>query len=216
MIDHRSESFLEAFGSESLIHQLMIDAGADKNRFFSPVGNRRSSPEREKIRAGRYWVELLVDFAKQQSWDQRLLVDAFVDYWFLYTVINSVSGPARKRGQTAFGFLCQLDHHLSSLGADFCPDMTAPRMPAQVVRHNQLKANFHTPRRTPYCLLEAAISRIGNLFGERLEIRKHARRDQVTLLSIVNEDAPETLREQNLAANYSNWGMRQSISARHI
>ena len=89
-------------------------------------------------------------------------------------------------------------------------------MPAQVIRHNQLEANFHTPRRTPYCLLEAAIPRIGNLFGERLEIRKHARRDQVTLLSIVNEDAPETLREQTLAANYSNRGMRQSISARHI
>ena len=215
MSDLLSTSFLETFGSESLVHQLLIDAGAECDQLFSPMGDRRVSKNREKNRAGRYWSELLIAFAKEQSWDQNLMMDAFVDYWFLYTVINSASGPARQRGDTAFGFLCQMDHHLTSLGANFCPDVAAPRMPAQVLRHNRLEANFHTPRGTPFCLLHAAIPRIGNLFGERLEISKHARRNHLTMLSIHNVDAPATLGEQNFTVNYPVRGSRPSTAMRH-
>lgn len=140
MIERPCEAFLEAFGSESLVHQLLVDAGAEQHMLFSPVRNRRSSERRRLARAGRYWGELLNGHARQRGWDCHLLEEAFVDYWFLYTVINSLAGPSRKRGQKAFGFLTEVDSHLKSLGANFCPEVEAPHMPAQVLRHNKLEA----------------------------------------------------------------------------
>jgi len=210
------EAFLEAFGSDSLVHQLLVDAGVDIHVLFSPVGDRRASRRTGGIRAGRYWGRLLKDISELQGWDEKLLTEAFVDYWFVYTVINSVSGLSRERGQSAFGFLAQLDRHLISLGAKFCPRMIGPRMPIKIVRHDQLEACFRSPRHTPNSLLEAAIPRIGNLFGERLIIRNQTRRDRGIHLSIASDHAPASLQEEARFANYSKRSRYPSSASEHV
>jgi hypothetical protein len=162
-------AFFETFGSVSLVHQVMLDAGLDTQHIFSPLRHRSALPSSGSA-ARQSWEEI-ERLSAMKGLSPHDIIEAYVDYWFLYSVINSAAYPALQRGQDAFGFICQMPYFASRLGKNFCPEIQPPSFVTRITSLRQMHFQFGSPRNTPCCLLEASIPRIGNIFGEELEIQ---------------------------------------------
>lgn len=125
----------------------------------SPASRRRSA------RAGGRVT--LHEWAGAKGLSAALVCEAYVDYWFLYTVLDPFGRSLVPGGVSLRGFLSQMNSHLTNLSG-LCPGIVPPEVAMIPRPGGKWWLTLRTPRHLPEGLVPGFVRRAADVFLENV------------------------------------------------
>ena len=161
-------SFTEEFGNPKIAGYLAADYRRTRiGRVLSSVESRLGDGVE---RSGPGAVRDLRSWAAAERISQSVVAEVYIDYWFLYTVLDSGADHAIRSGVPMGGFLGSMNRCFDGLRR-FCTGVVAPRLGVEELRPDELRLAFETPRPSVPGLIPGFISRTGRRFLVKTSLR---------------------------------------------
>lgn len=167
-------AFLERFADEKTVCRLVTDhvresgegsaAGVFPNTTRNTPWQMPELQEREAQTADR-----LLTWSRTEGLSESLVAEAYVDYWFLHTVVDSVAEDLARAGGSIRQFLETLNGYIADLSG-LCPDVTPPAIAFVDAGRGEMLLRVKTPRYLASGLVPGMVARLNRIFVDPVTI----------------------------------------------
>lgn len=114
-------------------------------------------------------ADWLGQWARMRGLSERLVAECYVDYWFLYTVSNTLGHQAARAGVSMLDFIADMNHPLAAL-RKLCPGQPPPRLLLSPGPGTSRLLEIDTPRHLATGMVPGFVQRLAKVFVTRCRI----------------------------------------------